>query len=100
MTWGTKDTREVRGWFWCEIGQDAQSEKICKGQIWKELVEFEEIEETAATKFWYLLYLLVHVKMQLDRDLADLAQGNFSILKRDATALVDLVMHFLHYERK
>jgi nuclear pore complex protein Nup205 len=37
---------------------------------------------------------------KLDRDLADLAQGNFSILKRDATALVDLVMHFLHYERK
>jgi len=29
---------------------------------------------------------------KLDRDLADLAQGNFSILKRDATALVDLVV--------
>ncbi len=82
------------------MGQRMHEVKICKGQIWKEFVEFEEIEEAAATKFWYLLYMLVHVKMQLDRDLADLAQGNFSILKRDATALVDLVMHFLHYERK
>lgn len=34
--------------------------------------------------------------MQLDRDQAELAQVNFSILKRDATAVVDVVQHPHH----